>query len=199
MERLPKGQVNDFIRERLCALRRERKLSVREAASLTGIPESSYSCLERGYYRITLQNLHRILQALGGRIDEVWPSGHPMGAAPVASSSVPDADTLNYFRFREFVGLSDASQAVLFLREKETTELVHSFNLSESEEKHLLELVLAGSSKGWKTYRKSSHKVEIYLALKDAFVGDHLNGFCLCTWTCGWPHGSPSQPTRRRD
>ena len=147
---------------------------MRQAASLSGIPESSYSCLERGYYRISLQNLHRILQALGVSIDQVWPSGQPVGATPVAFRSVPDADTLNYFRFREFVGLSNAGQAALLFRKNGAIELVYSFNLSESEEKLLRELTLKGLPQGWKTYRKNSDEVETYLVLKDAFVGDHL-------------------------
>ena len=111
---------------------------------------------------------------LGVGIDQVWPSGHPLGETPVASRSVPDADTLNYFRFREFVTLSDAGQAALLLRKSQKIELVYSFNLSESEEERLRKLTFTGLPRGWKTYRKNSNEVETYLALKDAFVSDHL-------------------------
>lgn len=168
----PEDEINQFIRERLCEIRKEKRLSVRQAAVLNGIPESSYSCLEHGHYRITLQNLQKMLEALGIAIDEVWPALNQ--PRPEAWSSVPDANTLNYFRFREFLRMADAEQAALFLRRKGAMKPVYSFNLDQSETQTLQDSVLTGLPQGWKTYRKSSHEVEIYLSIKHAFVGDDL-------------------------
>lgn len=88
MKNPPEDAINLFIRERLSAIRKERKLSVRQAAILAGIPESSYSCLEHGHYRITLQNLQKIVQALEIAIDEVWPALHH--SRPEAWTEVPE-------------------------------------------------------------------------------------------------------------
>lgn len=70
--------------------------------------------------------------------------------------------------------MADAEQAVLFLRRNGAMEAIYSFNLDDSETRTLQESVLAGLPQGWKTYRKSSREVQLYLSIRHAFVGDNL-------------------------
>ncbi len=44
---------------------------------MAGIPLGSYSCLETGRYRLNLENLLRILEALKIDIAQVWPRARP--------------------------------------------------------------------------------------------------------------------------
>ncbi len=66
--------VNDFVRRRIRELRIERELKTSDLARRAGIALGSYSCLEAGAYRISLENLFRILTALKVDIREVWPA-----------------------------------------------------------------------------------------------------------------------------
>lgn len=179
MGELRKDLINEFVRRRLRALRREKRLSVRQAAKLSGIPESSYSCLEGGHYRITLQNLQRILAGLGVGIEQVWPTPYavePLAArsSTVGPASVPDTNSLNYFRFHELVTLSEARQAALLIRRTLDIRVVYTLNVDEAERRKLCQSVQAGLAPGWKTYRKGSGDVEIFLCLKDSLLGDRL-------------------------
>ena len=76
----------------------------------TGIPVSSYACMETGRYNISLDNLFRILGALDADISEVWPF-------EVAG---PGEDTRLYhlriqqFRLNELVSLSGAEGGAVF-------------------------------------------------------------------------------------
>lgn len=69
--------VNDYVCECIRRIRVVRGLRVREVAERAGIAAGSYSCLELGRYRLNLDNLFRILHALGADIREVWPGDAP--------------------------------------------------------------------------------------------------------------------------
>jgi transcriptional regulator with XRE-family HTH domain len=105
------NMVNEFVRSRLRRLRTEKGLKVTEIARRAGLPTSSYACLESGFYRITLDNLSRILRALEADITEVWPAE---GIAGGAASSFAAARRTQVFRLNEVVGLVDAEGAALF-------------------------------------------------------------------------------------
>ena len=68
-----KGTINNYVAHRIRELRMERKITSQEMARRTGIAPGSYSCLENGWYKINLDNLFKILQALGAKVTEVWP------------------------------------------------------------------------------------------------------------------------------
>ncbi|MEE8584972.1 MAG: helix-turn-helix transcriptional regulator [Acidobacteriota bacterium] len=68
-----KGRVNDYVAHRLREIRVKRKLNSKEVARRTGIAPDSYSYLEDGWHKISLDNLFRILQALKADVAEVWP------------------------------------------------------------------------------------------------------------------------------
>ena len=68
-----KGTINNYVAHRIRELRMARKVTSQEMARRTGIAPGSYSCLENGWYKINLDNLFKILQALGAKVVEVWP------------------------------------------------------------------------------------------------------------------------------
>lgn len=65
--------VNEFVSSTVRRIRIEKGIRVQDMARRTGIPLGSYSCLETGRYRMSLENLFRILQVLGTDIQQVWP------------------------------------------------------------------------------------------------------------------------------
>lgn len=65
--------VNDFVCSTVRRIRIEKGIRVQDMARRSGIPLGSYSCLETGRYRMSLENLFRILQVLGTDIQQVWP------------------------------------------------------------------------------------------------------------------------------
>ncbi len=65
--------VNDFVCASIRKHRMANGLRVADMAERTGIPLGSYSCLETGRYRMSLENLFRIIHVLGVEIAEVWP------------------------------------------------------------------------------------------------------------------------------
>ena len=65
--------INDYVCEEIRRIRRKRGISVEALAAKAGLPMGSYSCLENGHYRLSLENVFRITQALGVDIMTVWP------------------------------------------------------------------------------------------------------------------------------
>ena len=65
--------VSKYVADRIREIRQKQGLRVVDLARLSGIPASSYSCLETGRYKINLDNLLKVLLALGVGIGEVWP------------------------------------------------------------------------------------------------------------------------------
>ena len=66
--------LSEFVCHRIRRLRLEKGFPAGEVARRAGIANSSYSCLETGRYRMSLDNLFRILAVLGASIVEVWPA-----------------------------------------------------------------------------------------------------------------------------
>lgn len=148
---------------------------------MCNIPESSYSGLELGYHRLTLENLQRILSALEVAVQEVWPTTTELSEVTVPASrpqpdskSANDPNALNYFRFSEVFRLSEAKGGVLAVRQSDRVEIVYSEGLTDPERKLYQEWRLRDLPQGWKLFKKGSRNVEIYLGLKDAFVEDHV-------------------------
>lgn len=65
--------VSDYVAATVRRIRVEKGILVTDMARRTGIPLGSYSCLETGRYRMSLDNLFRILHVLGTDIQQVWP------------------------------------------------------------------------------------------------------------------------------
>ncbi len=166
--------VNQKIRERIRNIRQQKRLSVRKAALLSEIPESSYSCMENGFYRISLFNLKKILDGLGVGIADVWP-----GAASAAAISgrdltqEVDLDQQRHFRFQEIYRLSDANRAVL-LEGRDRLKLAYSLNLSERDRARFLEFFPERLHSSWSVFSKENQGFRCFLCLQNARVEGYL-------------------------
>ncbi len=161
--------VNNSIRSRIRRIRRGKRITVRQAAILCDIPESSYSCMENGFYRISLYNLSKMLSGLGASIEEVWPG--PKCSQHTGHITEP-AD-LDAFRFNEVFRLSDATKAALFKGSNPPTRL-YSINLDLEESRELSELIEVGLRRDWAIFSRRSGRHEIHLCLYAATARDHL-------------------------
>ncbi len=70
-----KALVNQFVAENLRTIRIAKGMKGQEVARRAGLADSSYSCLEGGWYKINLDNLFRILLVLDTDVSKVWPNG----------------------------------------------------------------------------------------------------------------------------
>ena len=103
--------VNRHIRQRLRELRKRKMIGAQRLAEAAGIPVSSYSCLESGYYNISVDCLYRILGVLEADITEVWPS-------EVSTDASPDSQRylrrIQEFRVADLISLTGSDGAALF-------------------------------------------------------------------------------------
>jgi transcriptional regulator with XRE-family HTH domain len=74
-----RGAVNNYVARRLRELRTERGKTCQEVGRRIGISAASYSGLENGWYRISLDKLFAILKVLGVGVQEIWPLPPPEG------------------------------------------------------------------------------------------------------------------------
>jgi len=119
--------INDFVRQRLRELRTRKNIGIREISSGTGIPSSSYCCMEGGYYNISLDNLFRILGVMGAEISEVWPS-----ETTVAEDSNPvQLRRIQEFRVSEIINLTQSEGAALFSVQGQRSKVLLQQNLSD--------------------------------------------------------------------
>ncbi|MEE8587534.1 MAG: helix-turn-helix transcriptional regulator, partial [Acidobacteriota bacterium] len=72
-KRRSQGAVNNYVGRKLRELRLSQGMTCKQVAQGIGISAGSYSGLENGWYRISLDNLFGILKALGAGPEEVWP------------------------------------------------------------------------------------------------------------------------------
>ncbi len=174
--------INQIIRRRIRIIRQRKKISVRSAARLCEIPESSYSCMENGFYRISLLNLNKMLSGLGVKIEDVWPRQQqkpPREEIQDASEGDP-----SYFRFQEIHLLSRAVKSAL-LRGLERLELVYAINVDGRERMELLTTFDSNHGKTWTLFPKQVGKMRVCLCLKDPVLPDHVKrliGIYLDLW-----------------
>ncbi len=174
--------INQIIRRRIRIIRQRKKISVRSAARLCDIPESSYSCMENGFYRISLLNLNKMLSGLGVGIEEVWPRTQQKGPREEARE-VGEADP-SFFRFQEIHLLSRAVKSAL-LRGLERMEFLYSINVDGRGRLDLLESLKSGDGKPWVLFPKQVGKARVCLCLKDPVLPDHVKrliGIYLDLW-----------------
>ncbi len=120
--------INEHVRQRLRELRISKRIGFREMSEGTGIPSSSYCCMESGYYKINLDSLHRILGVLGASIQDVWPTDLPateVDTSPVHLRRIQD------FRLSELISLSQAEGAALFAIAGGKSKVLMYQNLSD--------------------------------------------------------------------
>ena len=157
------SSVNDLVRDRIRRLRTSRGIGVTELAAKAGIPVSSYASLERGAYRLTLDNLFRILGALDVGIEDVW---------PVESVGVRVTDEALYlkriqeFRLSEVVSLSGADGCALFAVREGRCSVVSSLHLTDVQLDRLVLYLEQGQQLGvglWKERRYRGIRFHFFL------------------------------------
>ena len=121
-------EANEAIRRRLRQIRTSKKLPMREVASRAGIALSSLGCMEGGFCRISLDNLSRILGALGADITAVWPAETTV---PSSTSRPLYIRTIQQTRLGELVRLSGAEGAALFAVRPQKCSVLLYDNLSD--------------------------------------------------------------------
>lgn len=125
---MSKNTVNEFVRRKVRELRKSRKMKIREIATLTGMPYSSYASLESGFYNINLDNLFRILGALEADIHEVWPVET---AVTDAGESELYLKRIQQFRLAEVIALAGAEGGALFAVNSKKRQLLLHQGLSD--------------------------------------------------------------------
>lgn len=164
--------INDLVRERIRQLRLTHGMGVTEVASKAGLPVSSYASLETGAYRITLDNLFRILGALEVDIDEVWP-------AEVTGAAVTNEKLyfkrIQEFRLSEVIHLSDAEGGGLFALHGQKCSVLMSFHLSDFLlDRLILSLEERRAYPGGKWFRHKFKDTRFFLFLKAETCPDYV-------------------------
>ena len=85
------NSINNFVCSKIRRMRIEKGLRIQDIALRAGIPLGSYSCLETGRYRMSLENLFRVLSVLGADIRKVWPGTSSQGVELVDDEFVERA------------------------------------------------------------------------------------------------------------
>ena len=123
-----KSRISPLISERLRVLRRKKGLGVSEVARRAGMPISSYGCIERGFYAVTIDNLFRVLGALEADITEVWPRDDAGSSALEHPLYVRRRQE---FRFGEILTLGHAEGGALFLIKDRHVRVLMTQGLSD--------------------------------------------------------------------
>jgi transcriptional regulator with XRE-family HTH domain len=118
------GIINDHLRVKIRQLRRAKSVSSRDAAARAGIPPSSFSSIETGRYKITVDNLQRILIALEADIVDVWPPSMLLGWRERALRAFCELS------LTQFLNLSRAASATLSLVADHSESVIWSYRLA---------------------------------------------------------------------
>ena len=174
--------INQLIRRRIRNIRQSKKISVRNAARLCDIPESSYSCMENGFYRISLLNLNKMLGGLGVAIEDVWPRQQQRPRREEAKD-LSGVDP-SYFRFQEIHLLSKAKCSAL-LQGLDRLEFVYSIDLEPSHRPSLTSAIRTGVRRGWEFFHRQNADQRVCLCLLEPKLPDHVKrliGIYLDLW-----------------
>ncbi len=175
--------INQLIRRRIRSIRQSKKISVRKAALLCDIPESSYSCMENGFYRISLLNLNKMLGGLGVAIEDVWPRQQQKPQREEARDQ-GEVDP-SYFRFQEVHLLSKSACSAL-LQGTGNLDLIYSIHLDGPRRNQLTEAFRSsGARGGWEFFSRQSEGRRVCLCLLEPKLPDHVKrliGIYLDLW-----------------
>lgn len=173
--------VPDQIRLRLRNIRLTRGFSVREAAARCQMPPSSYWAIENGEYACSLQNLYRILEALGADISEVWPY---VGAAEaLSSSSRISALRQQGFRLNELVAVLEADGGMLCVEEEGQLSILLLSGFSERMAVRIAAYIETGDCPDETFTHKDGDRVFYLVASRiRSEVGRSMIGYYLKVW-----------------
>jgi transcriptional regulator with XRE-family HTH domain len=119
--RLPNHQVAT-IGSRLRRLRKERNLTQAELARQIGIQQSDLSRMEKGEYRVSLDNLFKILRVFDVQIAEFFGAGQPAEVSVQRPLSHEDMQLLHMLRELSPEARDEVQQFVEFKLRRERIE-----------------------------------------------------------------------------
>ena len=181
IETMAIATVPDQIRLRLRNIRLARGFSVREVASRCQMPPSSYSAIENGDYACSLQNLYRILEALGADISEVWP--YKGAGEALSSSSRLSALRHQGFRLHELVAVLEADSAMLCVEEERRVSILLVSGLSQQMAARIAGYIETGDCPD-ETFSRCQQGRTFYLLASRirSEVGRTMIGYYLKVW-----------------
>ncbi len=179
--------ISSLVSKRLLDLRRKKNLRVSEVARRAGLPVSSYSCLERGYYALTVDNLFRILGALEADVCEVWPRDSEGSLALGRSLYVK---RIQEFRLAEVVNLSGSEGAALFSVVAGKASTMTSIELSDFMIDRLLYYLQDGLRYEpglWFSHWRNDYQLWLYLKADSCprFVSSLIRRY-MVIWSAAW-------------
>lgn len=183
--------LHRFIRGCLRRLRRERGLTLTEAARRAGLPVSSLSSLETGGHHFTLVALHRILVALNADIAEVWPPAWERGVE-FSTGGLADLERVNWFRMREILVRAGGDSLGLALEQDERMTILGAIGLSD-QDRRLLEQtprcnLVSLNERGWTVLTRRAGKKRLHLCVKGGQMRPYLRELAqiyLSIWLAG--------------
>ena len=117
----PQASAPASLGRRLRRLRKQRGLTQTELARQIGIQQSDLSRMESGEYRVSLDNLFKILSALGVAVTDFFSDSRPRPAAQQPLSST-DMQLLQMLRQLSPEGRREVHEYVEFKVRREQTE-----------------------------------------------------------------------------
>ncbi len=198
---LADGTTNTYVRQRIKRLRLLKGWTQRELAHAAGISASSLGCLETGFYRLNLDILQKIIDALGVGIADVWPSHRGINPVESNHTSQRAAGPIYFYRMGEVQSLTGADASCLFacklaLKAPDETpqpelRALYTVNLQEKERWWLSQQLLRGTvAAPWVAYIRRESNWGLYLCLKSPSVEpwiEKLIRYYLSDWITALP------------
>lgn len=203
---LPDGTTNTFVRKQIRKLRILKGWTQRELAHAAGISASSLGCLETGFYRLNLDTLQKIIDALGVEISEVWPSRDGLNHPPCSHPPRRTGDQVHFYRLAEVYSLTGAEASCLFAcnlhpapspepgEEAQQPELraLYTVRLGENERWWLSRQLLQGSvAPPWVAYIHRENDWALFLCLKSPSMEPWIEKLIRC-YLSEWITAIPS-------
>jgi transcriptional regulator with XRE-family HTH domain len=110
------------IGQRLRRLRKERKLTQAELACQIGIQQSDLSRMEKGEYRVSLDNLFKILTVFGVKLNEFFADSAQAASRVSRPLAHQDMQVLHMLRQLSDEGRREAHEFIEFKLRREQTE-----------------------------------------------------------------------------
>jgi transcriptional regulator with XRE-family HTH domain len=192
---LPDGTTNTFVRKQIRKLRILKGWTQRELAYAAGISASSLGCLETGFYRLNLDTLQKIIQALGVEISDVWPSHDGSNRVEPIRPPQRGRDQIHFYRLAEVHSLTGAEASCLFAsnlhpapgpkpgEEAPHPELraLYTVRMGENERWWLSHQLSQGSvAPPWVAYAHRENNWALYLCLKSPSMEPWIEKLIRC-------------------
>jgi transcriptional regulator with XRE-family HTH domain len=199
------GVTNTHVRKQIKKLRLAKGWTQHDLAEAAGMADSSLGCLETGFYRLNLDSLRKLIDALEADITEVWPSTKRISRVKSDLSLPHASDPTNFFRLAEVHSLTGAEASCMFTssgqpgpaskaaeeKSKPALRALYTINLEENERWQLSRQLIEGTvTAPWAAYFHRDNGRSLFLCLKNACVEiwvEDLIEWCLSAWLASLP------------